>query len=281
MDEVINQRLKECLRKLTPFSDTVQAVLKQLGEEPLNMNKVCRTLELDPILASTILRLANSPFYGFARKINSVKDAAVLLGVHTLRQVVISFSMVSAFPMRGGHAVDREVLWRHSVAVAVAAKLLAEAADYNPDEAFIAGILHDIGQFIMDQCLAEDYIVVGDYRREHGVSLTQAEKALFGIDHGTVGAAAIRMWKLPEPLAQAALFHTSGRVDHHPHRLNDLVHLGNVVALGLWVDGAETPDMEELAPAVLERLDISWEQLEELIPKIDSMSQEVIGRLLH
>ncbi|WP_210396513.1 HDOD domain-containing protein [Motiliproteus sediminis] len=281
MDAVTSQRLKDCLRKVEPFSDTVQAVLKQLGEEPLNINKVCRTLELDPILASTILRLANSPFYGFARKISSVKDAAVLLGVHTLRQVVISFSMVSAFPMRGGHTIDRQALWRHSVGVAVGAKLLAEQVGNNPDEAFIAGILHDIGQFIMDQCLAEEYGGVVVYRHEHLCSLVEAEQALFGVDHATVGAAAIRMWKLPEPLSQSALAHAFPRVDQNPSPLNDLVHLANVIALGLWADGAEEADMEELSPAAMERLGLSWKQLDGLIPKIDSMSQEVIGRLLH
>ncbi|HEY5717949.1 MAG TPA: HDOD domain-containing protein, partial [Motiliproteus sp.] len=150
-------QLKQCLRSVTPFSNTVQTVLRLLGEQPFDINKICQCIELDPVLASAILRLANSPFYGFARKISLVKDAAVLLGVHTLRQVVISFSVVNAFPLRGEGGLDREALWRHSVGVAVGAKLLAETLSQDGDEAFIAGIIHDIGQFIMDQCLPEQY----------------------------------------------------------------------------------------------------------------------------
>jgi len=281
MDAATEARLKDCLRHIAPFSDTVQAVLHEMGRQPLNINRVCTTIELDPLLVSTILRLANSPFYGFARKITRIKDAAVLLGVHSLRQVVLSFSMVAAFPVRAGGAFDREALWRHSVAVGVAAKLLAEQVGHDPDEAFIAGLLHDIGKFILAQCLPEEYLAVLAYRATRQCPLVEAERLKLGVDHCQVGAVAVRHWQLPAPLAEALQYHCYPGRAPADTRLVDLVHLANVLVLGLWITPEEPPSMERLEPQVLTRLGLTWEQLESLLPRIDSLSQEMISRMLH
>lgn len=255
-------RIAGCLQTISPFSDAVQAALQQLGERPVDIDKACGTLELDPILAAAVLRLANSSFYGFARKIGSVKDACVLLGVHTLRQVVIAYSMVAAFPPNKQGALDRDQLWRHSIAVAVAAKLVAGQCDVDGDEALVAGILHDIGQFIIDQCLPA------------------GEPPQPGIDHGRVGALAIEHWKLPPELARVAAYHHYPAVDRLGHKLVDVVHLANVLALGIWIPMTEAPRMEQLSPSVMTRLGLSWSQVEALLPQIDSISREMTDRLL-
>ncbi len=281
MDEVLIKRLKSCLNKTTPFSSSVQAALTEMGKSPVDIELLCGYLELDPVLASTILRLANSPFYGFARKIGNVRDAAVLLGMHSLKQLVISFSLVKTFNSQSDGGFNRQALWLHSVAVAVAARILAEHSGHNPDDAFIAGVLHDIGQFILDQCLGEEYALVLRYRDEQGCTLSLAERALLGIDHGRVGAAAISQWKLPLAFAEVALRHHAVPERPPVTPLVDLVHLADVLVKGLWISPENDMIMINLCPQSLARLGLDWNKVEDLLPEIEAMSRDLIGRFLH
>lgn len=279
MDKALIDKLKGCLNQLSPFSDSVQAAMVEMGHQPVNIPAVCGHLELDPVLASAILRLANSPFYGFARKITNVQDAAVLLGMHSLKQLLISFSLVKTFPRRGYSGLDRDALWQHSVAVAVTARILAPRCGLDPDDAFIAGMLHDMGQFILDQCLGEEYGAVLVYCREQDTTLAEAEQALLGMHHGRVAAAAIHQWKLPTVFAEVALYHDD-RFEPAPAPLVDLIHLADVLVKGLWISPQNDDRMVNLCPDTLPRLGLSWDQIEERLPEIVAMSDEVIGRLL-
>ena len=282
MEKDLLERLKIRLNQPSPFPGSVQSAMAEMDIQPLDIGAVCQYLELDPILASAILRLANSPFYGFARKIGKVQDAAVLLGVHSLKQIVISFSLVKSFndSETSTTGLNRTGLWRHSVAVAVVAKMLAEHTGHNPDDAFIAGMLHDVGQFILEQCLVEEYAKVLEYRNENECGLHFAERKLLGIDHGQVAAAAIRKWKLPEPFEEVARynFEVSKRPPTTP--LVGLVHLANVLVKGLWICPENDVWMIDLCPDSLDLLGLDWDQLEGMLPEMESMSQDVIGRFL-
>lgn len=281
MDRELQACLKSCMSKIIPFSDSVQAALVEMNKTPVNIPVLSHQLELDPLLASVILRLANSPFYGFARKIGNVQDAAVLLGMHSLKQLVISFSLVKTFNLSSGGGLNRRALWQHSVAVAVTAKTLAPRCKVNPDEAFIAGMLHDIGQFILDLCLAEDYAEVLKFRDEQACPLHVAEQERLGIHHGQVAAGAINNWRLPKAYAQVALHHYGDLRQPPASPLVDLVHLSDVLTKGLWISPENDPVMIDLCPQTLPRLGLDWAAIERLLPEIESMSHEVIGRLLH
>ncbi|OMH25895.1 HDOD domain-containing protein [Motiliproteus sp. MSK22-1] len=282
MEKELLERLKIRLNQPSPFPGSVQSALAEMDVQPLDINAVCQYLELDPILASAILRLANSPFYGFARKIGKVQDAAVLLGVHSLRQLVISFSLVKSFNESGNDTggLNRNALWRHSVAVAVVAKILAEKTGHNPDDAFIAGMLHDVGQFILEQCFVEEYAKVLQYRDEKECGLCAAERKLLGIDHGQVAAAAIHKWKLPEHFVEVAKYNfvVSRKPPSSP--LTALVHLADVLVKGLWISPENDVWMVNLCPDTLDLLGLDWDRLEKMLPEMESMSQDVIGRFL-
>ncbi len=281
MDKELIQSLKSSLNKTTPFPSSVQAALTEMNKAPVDMNVLCGYLELDPILASTILRLANSPFYGLSREIGTVRDAAVLLGMHSLKQLVISFSLVKTFNTQSDSEFNRQALWQHSVAVATTAKLLAERSGHNSDDAFVAGMLHDIGQFILDQSLGKKYSAVLQYRNEQGCATSIAERKILGIDHGWIGATAIHKWKLPLPFSEVSLRHHYVTKQTPASPMLDLVHVADVLVKGLWISPDNDHYMIDLCPQSLARLRLDWGEIEDLLPKIEATSQDVIERLLH
>ncbi len=280
MDKNLEQKLKTCLHKAVPFSDAVQAILKRLNDVPVDINAVAELLECDPILTSSLLRLANSPFYGFSQKITRVDHAVILLGVHTVRQVVIAFSVVKRFSRPLVSGLDRNNLWRHCIGVAVASKILARRCDINEEDAFIAGMLHDIGKFILDECSPDVYRQVFSVRDEKALTLHAAEQQVMGVSHGRVGAVAIRFWRLPEMLADVAeKHHQPSAVEPKP--LVDIVHLANILVQGLWISPDDELSIDPLDPECLQRLRLDWPDIDALLPEIEEMSHEIIARFLH
>ncbi|MCW8883961.1 MAG: HDOD domain-containing protein [Motiliproteus sp.] len=280
MDQQQIERLKKSINKVMPFSNSVQAAFKKMNEKPIDIDAICQLLEMDPLLAAAILRLANSPFYGFVRKIDLIHDAAVLLGIHSLRQVIVSYSMVQAFPHTSSSGLDRSMAWKHAIAVAVTARYLSKAAGHEDNEAFIAGMLHDIGQFLLDQCFEEEYRQVFEYQREHQCSLSKAEFNILKLGHGKVGAVAIRHWKLPDHLAEVALRHDHPPADGEVLPLIDLIHIANVLVKGLCIVPEDQEPIGTICDASLERLGLSWQQVEPLFPEIEQMSHEMIDRMM-
>lgn len=280
MDKVLLERLRHYFDNAAPFSHSVQMAMTEMSKVPVDLPGVCRLLETDPVLIAAILRLANSPFYGFAREIGKVSDAAVLLGVHSLKQLVISFSLMKNLPQSSHEGLDHRGLWQHSIAVAVASKVLAREAGLDQDEAFVAGILSDIGLVVLEQCLGDEYLPVLGYQAEQCCPLVVAEQAVLGVDHGQVGAAAINKWGLPAIYAEVAL-HCDQVLDQAPASpFVDLVQLACQLVKGLWITPAIDSAMVNLSPETLERIGLDWLQLERLLSEIDTSSREIIGRLL-
>jgi HD-like signal output (HDOD) protein len=168
----------------------------------------------DPALSARVLKVVNSAFYGLPRQIGSINRAISLLGLNAVKNIAIAASLAKLF--RGGSLCDRfdaKDLWTHSVAVATAAKLLAkEARMSSGDEAFLAGLMHDIGIMVELQCdRAKLAQVFADMQFDADgnalIDFRMAERAVFGADHGHFGEALCEQWKFPRSLALACGHH--------------------------------------------------------------------------
>ena len=168
----------------------------------------------DPALSARILKVVNSAFYGLPRQIGSIDRAIALLGLNAVKNIAIAASLAKLF--RGGALCDRfdaKELWTHSIAVATAAKLLAKQARMGlHDEAFLAGLMHDIGIMVELQTDRAKLVQVfadmqfdGDGRPQ--IDFRLVERAVFGADHGHFGEALCEQWKFPRSLALACGHH--------------------------------------------------------------------------
>ena len=168
----------------------------------------------DPALSARVLKVVNSAFYGLPRQIGSIDRAIALLGLNAVKNIAIAASLAKLF--RGGALSDRfdaKELWSHSIAVATAAKLLAkEARMSSQDEAFLAGLMHDIGIMVELQTdrakLAQAFADMQfDADGQPTIDFRMAERAVFGADHCHFGEALCEQWKFPRSLAVACAHH--------------------------------------------------------------------------
>lgn len=219
--------------RLPPLPAVVVGVLRLLDDPRTSGQQIAESLGRDPVLTSRVLRLANSAWYTWTRRISTIQEAVVLVGFSAVRSQILGAAAFEAM-RRGapGYALNQELLWQHSVAVGVGARHLARRyGSVDSEEAFVAGLLHDIGKVVLGTFLGPRYDEV-TRQVEMGIDFAAAERTVLGCDHAQVGAEAARRWNLPDALIEAIEYH------HRPleageSRLTDLVHVADALALTL------------------------------------------------
>jgi len=236
-----------------PDADRVELILSQIEQLPTLPAVATRVLEVtaspdssaadivalieaDQSLTAKILSLVRRADLGVRQQVTTVSQAVVLLGFAAVRNAVLSIQIYETF--RGIEpapeaAMDRNEFWKHSLAVACAAQLLAQRAPGGPpaDEAFVCGLLHDLGKIALDACLPKSYARIVRETNARRACICDVETAVLGLDHTVAGKRLARHWKLPETLVECIWLH------HHPAetlpaslhspRLVEIVHLAD------------------------------------------------------
>ncbi|KKO62963.1 Ribonuclease Y [Janthinobacterium sp. KBS0711] len=235
------------IQELPSLPVVVLELLSSMDQDDTDVHVLAQKIELDQALAAKTLRIANSSFYGMQSKVTSIPQAVSVLGFHSIRTVVTACALTGSFaPVSGGF--DFQAFWRHSLATAIAARLLAPHLRVNPETAFTAGLLHDLGTLVLVTRFPAEHALVRSYRQAHDCQMADAELAVIGIDHAQVGSALAAYWKFPETIQQAV-------ADHHAiDRLEAgglplAVHLANAVALALDLAGVDDALVPPLSPA--------------------------------
>ncbi len=180
-------------------------VLEFSTDPDVPARRITTVVSKDPVLATRVLQLANSAFSGSAVRITSINDAVVRMGTHSVRNVVTAVCVASILSDKGAHGSRGRVLIDHGIGTAYIAWLLAEAAGESRDEAFVCGLLHDIGKLLIQQLAYRPHLGVKK-PNPADVQLVIAER------HAEFGGHLLKWWQLPEPLYNAVAFH------HEPHR---------------------------------------------------------------
>jgi putative nucleotidyltransferase with HDIG domain len=199
-------------------------------------------------LAAKVLKMANSPYYGMSGKVSSIQHAAVILGFKIIGELTtmagFSHLMGKKLP---GYGYNSDELWKHSLAVALASKIIAEKI--NPElagEALTAGLIHDIGKLILDPYVLEKRDAFNKLIEDENQTFLTAEKQVLGFDHAEIASEICNHWKFPESLALAIKYH------HNPSLSNKsemafILHLADYIAVlsGSGYDIDEILDIRE------------------------------------
>lgn len=228
------------LGQLPAMPTVVQEVINSFDDPNLEVDSLAQKIGHDQGLSTRVLRIANSSFYGLSRQVSSIHDAVVVLGFGNIRSLVLAAGFVHAFPQHGEGLFDRKQFWRHSIQVAAAARVLAKYARVNAETAFTAGLLHDIGQVVLDACLYKAFDGVLQQLASKGGDLHALEREKLGFDHAMVGAEMAKRWNFPEAIQQAIRSHHEA-VDPAAGALPALIHLANDLAEA-QAEGVTTPD---------------------------------------
>jgi HD-like signal output (HDOD) protein len=252
----------EGLTDLPTLPAVVMRMVQSMDDPALSIETASRELGKDQCLTAKILRLVNSPFYGFSGRISSLAHAVTLLGINVVRNAILSLSILHAFP-RNGARFNPEGLWEHAIGSAVAAQWLGIRIDMSPPEdLFVAGLLHDIGSVFFLKVAPEDFAAVMEAAAREGRPLIEVEREHLGVDHAEIGGLIARQWRLPDNLTQAIVFHHEPFKAPDGNRLPAVISVADALACRLAAGGSK----EASAPvdeAVLGFLQLSRDTLDE------------------
>ncbi len=240
-----------------PALPQVAAKVLHLTNNPdSTIDEISRLITTDQVLTARILRLANSAYYGFTRKISSVSEALVILGLSVTRTLILASSVAKVMNKEvAGYALGKGELWKHSIVSAVAARTLANKVGYPDEEkAFTAGLMHDIGKIVMNTYIGPQIQKVVAMVESQKIPFMTAEEKILGFNHAQVGGRIARKWNLPEELAEAIYFHHEPHLADKDPKLTAIAHVADaacmVMGVGIGGDGLLYP-VEDQALQIL------------------------------
>jgi putative nucleotidyltransferase with HDIG domain len=269
MTEVRRLTLEKLFSKLSDvasFPATAQRLLELTNDENADGAEIREVIQTDPALVANILKRANSAYYSLANKVTDIRSALSVLGMREIRNMATTIFLTKFSEAKSDHGTyRRQALWDHSVAVGLAAKFLSKQTGKGvPEEAYMAGLLHDIGYILCDQFLNKHFRLMIDQLQE-SVATPDIENQLLTFDHAMLGGFVAQKWKFPESAVHAITFH------HKPHEYQgeygdtlNIVVLANYLCsqagyLSLGVNNALLPEA-----ALLNQLGLQPNALETL-----------------
>jgi len=218
---------------LPSLSNLYAEIIKTIQSPNVHMEKIGRIISKDIGMTAKILQLVNSAFYGLRRRISDPAEAAVVLGINTMKALVLSHSLFSSLNQVKINKFSPTALWQHSMVVGSFAKKIAKAEHYplkEIDDAFVAGMLHDLGKLVLAIHLPERYDEKLTLIQEKGISHLEAEAQVFNGTHAEVGAYLIGLWGIADHITEAiALHHTPQLCSTKTFTLVTAVHIADVL----------------------------------------------------
>jgi putative nucleotidyltransferase with HDIG domain len=253
MTHATQEDVLQQVRSLPPLPAAIGRLLRLVNDPDVNFQEIARTISLDQTLTAQILRIANSAFYGFPQQIRTVQQATVVLGRYAVRNMALSLAMVTLRNrMSDEWPLSPETFWRHSMGVACGARMLArDEAKVDPEEAFVAGLLHDIGKIVLVERDTDGYASVGKEARMSSRPLHELERNAFGIDHAEVGHILCRHWNIPGALGSSVAYHHGGAgpdASDAARSLTAVVSAANVLAKLAGIGDGGDPLIESSWP---------------------------------
>ncbi len=241
-------RLDEIIRSvdtLPAMGGAALRVLALIEDSRASAAQIEAALREDPGITGNLLRLANSAYFGIPARIGSVRQAVSLLGLRRVTQMVVAACAAAVLqrPVEG-YDLPAGELWRHSLAVSVAAEgLVGEIGMGAGEEIFTAALLHDVGKVVLGRFVREELARI-EAALARGLTFEQAETAALGVDHASLGAELLSRWAIPADIVFAVRWHHDPDRAPASHPMLDVVHVANVlcrmIGIGLGREGLQT-----------------------------------------
>lgn len=268
------QTLLKQVRDLPALPDIAMTVMRTADDDKSSTADVARAISRDQALTSRVLRLANSSYYGAIRTVATVSDAVVLLGFRTVRNLAMAASCQELLAGElSGYHMGRGDLWRHSYCVALLAQSLSKRVRYPVDEeAFVAGLLHDVGKVLLSVHMNSQFTLILNTASKQRIPFIDAEREVLGFDHAEVGARMLAKWNLPVSLVHAVRHHHAPLASKQPTVLACLVHVADIVCLMLGVGLGADGLIYSLDTRVLDLLKLSDADIEATMAEVSQIA---------
>jgi len=266
---VTNRKLYRIMLEVEAFPGmpiTAAKLLPLLDNPDSTTSEIENILKYDPGLTANVLKLTNSAYFGIPARVSSVKQAIVLLGWKRLVQMVMTICMSPLMKKTiPGYDLPRGELWRHSVAVSVAAELLVKALKISDaDEVFTAALLHDVGKLILGSFVKKDLKEIETMVMK-GITFDVAESMVLGTNHAEIGGQILHKWSFPAPLVNAVQWHHDPESCEKSCALSDIVYVANTLGLMTRFGNVDKGYDFEAVGAAADRLGLKAEDLDALV----------------
>ncbi|MGZ3595593.1 MAG: HDOD domain-containing protein [Syntrophales bacterium] len=271
--KILRHRIED-IGSLPTVPDTLRKLSRIMEKPNVSLTEVAYFVQSDPALTFRILKMVNSAVYGFPGRIASVSHAIMLLGLNVVKGLLLG---VSVFELMQKAMTG---LYEHSMGCAAAARIIAQKKGLRePEEAYVAGLIHDIGKVVMALEFTKAYEGALAFAETEHISIMQAEKKFFADTHAALGGVLSEKWRFPKKLTEAILYH------HQPQSAvlfpleTTIVHLADILtkARGLGFSGDQiVPIVDD---AAFDRLELSEEDIINVFRELEESieaTQEVL-----
>jgi HD-like signal output (HDOD) protein len=256
--------------QLPTLPDTYAKLRRIMMSPKTSAHDVAAVIEQDQALSTKVLKIVNSAFYGFPQKVATISHATVILGFNEIRNIAFSASVINMFGNDSkSQMFNHAKFWEHALAVAAASRIIAKlvgvACIKNPEEAFMAGLVHDIGKIIQDQFMGNEYTPVLQRADRGDCLLIEAEREVLGFDHQDVGQFVGENWNLPSILTVPIGYHNAPgglNKDDPAYAMVCVVHVADALARAVGKGWAGDRFVPQISPACWARLGLKKSHIE-------------------
>lgn len=264
----------------------VTRVIEITADPDSSIDDLMKVISMDQSLTASVLKIANSAFYGVARNVGSLKEALTVLGFAEIQKIVLSKAVFESFKhLSGDESFEFKKFWEHSFYCGLAAKIIARETATIHSEMFVAGIIHDIGKLILYIAIKTEYLKILNYSLEKDVDVNIVESKALGITHSKIGMDLLRKWMFPEKLLMAVGYHHSPKESPKEKKFPVIICLADLLVClltkrseGLPLNKIEekldSPEVAELASDI--ELEWNKDKREELLEKVETLKDEEI-----
>ncbi len=217
--------------RFAALPDLFLRVTRMVDDPRSSGGMIARAIGEDPALTARLLRIANSPLYGFTARIDTISRAITVIGTRGLRDLMLAYAAMDVMTRFRDGLIDMEDYWRRSLLCALTARQLGlRSRVVEAESLFVAGLLYDIGQLIIAHKLPEMARETHLRAKDSGMRLHLLERSVIGFDHAAVGGELLRQWRLPDPVWEAVRCHHAPGEARHGLLHAGLVHIAATVA---------------------------------------------------
>ena len=254
-----------------PTLPTVLGKVSKLVEDPnSSTEQIARVISMDQVLSAKVLKMVNSPVYGFPGRIATIQHALVLLGFNVIKGIIIS---TSVFDMMEG---SMKGLWDHSMGCALACSTVAKHVGFkDPEEYAVAGLLHDIGKVLAVVQLPECKNDIVSAVKDEDLSYIQAENKVLGFGHDTINLWMAGHWNLPLKLKEGLAFHHKPSLARHYPDVAQVVHVGDFLTRLFEIGSGGDDQISMLDRDVMLKLGIDFPLLEKILDDLADEFEEL------
>ncbi len=260
------------VKDLPTLPRVLHEVSRLVEDEESSPEQIAKVISRDQVLSAKVLKMVNSPIYGFPRRINTVQHALVLLGLNVIKGLIIS---TSVFEIMTKSMVG---LWEHSLGCALCCSSLARQAGFkDPEEYAVTGLLHDIGKVVVSVQLPESKAEIESVVQEQDISYLEAEKQILGFGHDRVNSWLADYWNLPLNIKEGLAYHHRPlSAQYYPNNAH-VVHIGDFLARSLEIGNSGDDLLPRLEKGSLQALGLKLSSLEYVLDQVQAEMVDLEG----